>query len=596
MNHKQKRLAKQMASLLAIFAGAALLLGAMLLLPGRTAASSHREAPLISKDPYADNTDTYAFVSPDNPDRLVLAASWIPFEGPEGGPNYWEWDDNVLYQIHVDVDGDAQPDVNYSLQSVTQAPEGAYTFLYNTGPVTTLNDPDLNRRQYVTVYEQFTPGMEPAGSVTHTHTLMASEVIPPVNVGSKSTPDYEQLMQEGVHTYTDAGNGDVVQVFAGQTDDAFFVDLQVFDLLTLRGQSPPVGYSEGNNVPVDSVSGFNVHSLVVEVPIDRLVRDSEPVLGVWSTASRPTMRVLQGLGGTPPGGATHSGDFVQVSRLGMPLVNEVVIPMNLKDTFNALPPELDLSAYSLLQGSVEDAEVARLLCQLYGIPLPADGDDDCDTDYTPGTPRSGRGDIFDIFLRGMVLENPFTVTRTNGLSETLPAGTNINRPAGAVPAEMIRINTSISGADCAPEPSRLGLLGGDACGFPNGRRLTDDVVDIELLAVAGAAYEALDARDSSFSFDPSLISVLDDNVDANDRPFQDVFPYLAPANSGQSHFHDNPILQAFVPIVVKGQAMAQSAGEAAAKHPIQAAAVAGGAFLAAPAILWLRRRKDEKRV
>jgi hypothetical protein len=240
--------------------------------------------------------------------------------------------------------------------------------------------------------------------------------------------------------------------------------------------------------------------------------------------------------------------------------------------------------------------VGRLLCQLYGIPLPADGDDDCDTDYTSGTPRSGRGDIFDIFLQGMVLENSFTITRANGLTETLPAGTNINRPDSVVPAEMLRINTSISGADCAPEPSQLGLLGGDACGFPNGRRLTDDVVDIELLAVAGAAYKTLDDRDSSFSFDPSLISVLDDNIDANDRPFQDVFPYLAPANSGQSHLHDNPILQAFVPIVVKGQAMVQGAGESVAEHPIQATAVAGGAAFLAPAILWLRSRKDEKRV
>jgi hypothetical protein len=233
----------------------------------------------------------------------------------------------------------------------------------------------------------------------------------------------------------------------------------------------------------------------------------------------------------------------------MPLVNEVVIPLALKDAFNTLLPSQDLGVYTdglgedvgaLLQKSVEDPEVGRLLCGLYGVPLPADANDNCSTEVDVETPRSGRGDIFDIFLTGMVLADDFTITTKNG-PVTLPAGFNVNRPAGIQPAEMIRINTDIKGDLCSPTPSRLGVLGGDACGFPNGRRLTDDIVEIELLAVAGAAYQVLDGRDASFSFNPALIDVLDDGVDSNDRLFRNAFPYFAQAQSGQAHFHQNQL-------------------------------------------------------
>jgi hypothetical protein len=146
----------------------------------------------------------------------------------------------------------------------------------------------------------------------------------------------------------------------------------------------------------------------------------------------------------------------------------------------------------------------------------------------------------------MKLAKPFTIATKNG-SVTLPAGANVNQPANVVPAEMLRINTDIKGDLCAPTPSRLGVLGGDACGFPNGRRLTDDVVEIELLAVAGAAYGVLDGRDASFSFDPALIDVLTDRVDGNDMPFRATFPYVAPAQSGQAHWHQNPLFNVLLP-------------------------------------------------
>lgn len=512
--------------------GVMVMLAALLMPSTSTLASSHREAPLISQDPFADNTDTYVWIPQGVTDRLVLAASWIPFEGPEGGPNYWEWGKDILYDIYVDTDGDATANVTYTLSSRVEILNDA-TFLYNTNAIDTIDDTDWNRRQYYTVVEQWAAGSQPTG-VASTNTLVDDELAAPANIGSKSTGSYGTLEMQAMYEFVDPANSDSLDVFAGQTDDPFFVDLQVFDLLTLRGQAPPIGYTLRPNGPVDSVAGFNVHSLVIELPISRLTSaHGEPVVGVWSATRRPTVTILG------DGQQTTSVDYVQVSRLGMPLVNEVVLPMGLKDVFNSIPPSVDLTVYSLLQESVEDPEVGNLLCALYGVPLPGDTDDDCDTEYTVDSPRSGRGDIFDIFLTGMVLENPFTITLADGSLLELPAGFNVNRPAAVVPAEMIRINTTISGSLCAPEPSRLGVLGGDACGFPNGRRLTDDVVEIELLAVAGAAYEVLDDRDGDFTFNPALIDVLTDGVDKNDRPVRDTFPYIPQAQSGQRHRHTN---------------------------------------------------------
>lgn len=527
--HLRSKLVRRSAAILTMLSIPLLLLAAVMLLSNPAAASSHREAPLISQDAFADNTDTYVFVSPADPSRLVLVASWIPFEGPEGGPNYFEWGKDVLYDIYVDTNGDASSDVTYTLSSRVQV-INPNTFLYNVNTINNLKDRDWNRRQFITVTESFAPGSAPAG-IASTNVLVANKLTAPVNIGNKSTPNFDNMEASARYSFVDT-NG-TVRVYGGQTDDAFWVDLQVFDLLTLRGQAPPIGYSSGPNTPVDSVAGFNVHSLVIEVPISRLTSAyGDPVVGVWAAARRPSTTVLSA------GSQATSGPYVQVSRLGMPLVNEVVLPMGLKDIFNGIPPSVDLTVYSALQESVEDPEVGNLLCGLYGVPLPGDTGSDCDTDYVAGTPRSGRGDIFDIFLTGMVLANPFTITTASG-PVMLPAGFNVNRPASVTPAEMIRINTGISGPLCSPTPSRLGVLGGDACGFPNGRRLADDIVEIELLAVAGAAYEVLDDRDASFTFNPALISVLDDGINANDVPFRSTFPYIGRAQSGQSHQHTN---------------------------------------------------------
>lgn len=529
-----------------------------------TNASSHREAPLISSDPDADATDFYMFVSPTNPNNLVLIANYIPFSAPEGAPNFNAFSPNVRYEINLDTVGDAKAHVTYRFEfsAPARVNNGGLTFLYNTGPITSLNDPDLKVRQTYKVTEIVT-----YGSTTTTNVIAENLPVPPPNIGSKSTPNYGALVSEALAAGTIGAGAGQIKAFAGPRDDPFWVDLgSIFDLLSLRGQLAPVGYPGGPTVGVDNLSGFNVYSLALEVPISRIFSGApagETVVGGWTAASRPAMRTLTGVSGILAGNGaeTHSGNYVQVSRLGMPLVNEAVIPAALKDAFNNLTPDQDAAIYTasaaplkdvgdLLQRSVENPELGVLLCSLYGVPLPkapTSGDQKCNTPVDVDAPGSGRGDIFSIFLTGMKLTRPFSIV-TKGGNVTLPAGTVVNQPtkgtngsgAGIVPAEMLRVNTALKGDLCSPTPSRLGVLGGDACGFPNGRRLADDVVEIELLAVAGAAYNVLaPANQPTFGFNSSLAGVLTDSVDFNDRSFLGEFPYLATPHQGQEHLHTN---------------------------------------------------------
>ena len=393
-----------------ILAAAVIAGGSLTAMRAPAGASSHREAPLISNDAQADTTDVYAFVSPERQDSVTLIGSWIPLESPEGGPNYYKFGDDVLYTINIDNDGDAKPDVAYEFDFNTVVNNPA-TFLYNTGPVTALNDPDLNVRQYYTVTEIITDGVTATSTV-----ILGNKMVPPVNIGSKSTPSFTQLSDAGVYSYgTGAGE---IKVFAGQSDDPFWVDLgSVFDLLSLRGQAAPIGYAGGPTPGLDGLAGYNVHSIAIQVPISKALTyapSGETVIGVWATSSRQTITTIGALNSR-----SYSGPYAQVSRLGMPLVNEAVIPLALKDAFNSLKPEQDAVLYTggagngirdLLQKSVEDPELGNLLCGLYGVPLPADANDDCKTEVALGTPRSGRGDIFDVFLTGMVLTRPFTIT------------------------------------------------------------------------------------------------------------------------------------------------------------------------------------------
>ncbi len=427
-------------------------------------ASSHREAPRTSGDPTADNTDLYAFVSPNNPDRVTLIANFIPFEAPYGGPNFFTFDDHVLYEIMVDNDGDAVEDVTFQFTFRTDV-RNPNTFLYNTGPITSLDSATFNVRQFYTVTR--VDGPRRRGRAT----VLASDVpTPPVNIGPRSTPNYEALAASAIRQLPGG-----IQVFAGQRDDPFFVDLNVFDLLAV----PPADTSN-----FDSLAGFNVHTIAIEVPIGSLTAsggrptgasDPNAVIGVWSTASRPSVTSRGG------GEERHSTNYVQVSRLGQPLVNEVVIPRGVKNTFNALEPTGDGAALSF----VTDPEVPKLLSALFGI-------------QSPPAPRN---DLVTIFLTGIP---------------------GLNQRPNVTPSEMLRLNVAIA-STASPNP--LGVLGGDTQGFPNGRRLGDDVVDIALRAMAGAT-------PLTPSFNTGINARLGDGVPANDKPLLPSFPFVPTPQPG----------------------------------------------------------------
>lgn len=432
-------------------------------------ASSHREAPMITEDPTADNTDVYAFVSPDRPDTVTVVADWIPLEEPGGGPYYYRFSDDALYEIHMDTNGDSFDDVTFQFRFRTTF-RNPDTALYNTGPVTSLDDPDLNLVQTYSVTKLYN-GVQ--------YDLAKELVVPPVNIGPRSTPDYEKnLGSKGVY---DVGYGE--RVFAGQRDDPFFIDVAAgFDLLGLRP------FNEAHKIPkptapgVDQLAKYNVHSIAVQVPISVLMPDpnADPVVGVWASTSRRQTRVYRDDGAA----AAYSGKWVQVSRLGMPLVNELVIPTKLKDRFNSSKPNDDAQFGSF----VLDPEPARLIPALY-----------------PGVmvPPAPRNDLVAVYLTGIP---------------------GLNKPASGVPSEMIRLNMSIPPTDPA-KASRLGILGGDKAGFPNGRRLADDVHDIGLRVLAGAS-------PLTPAFDKAPNNQLGDGVDANNKPFKSTFPYVAEPIAG----------------------------------------------------------------
>jgi hypothetical protein len=443
-------------------------------------ASSHREAPTISEDPVADNTDTYAFVSPDRPDTVTIAANWIPLEEPAGGPNFNKFGDDVRYRIYVDNNGDAIQDVTYEwrFRTVVRNPN---SFLYNTGPVTALNDPDLNIRQTYSV----------ARIKGGKRTVLANNLpVPPANIGPRSTPNYDQLAAAGVRR---AGGA---TLFAGPRDDAFFVDLgSAFDLLGLRPLNQAHAIKLDNANGRDGVGGYNTHTIAIQVPIKDLTaggkaltgpKDPNAVIGVWATSDRRQVRVLPSKGGKP---ASH-GKWVQVSRLGMPLVNEVVVPLGQKDRFNASKPRDDAQFGRF----VLDPEPARLIPALY-----------------PGVkvPPAPRNDLAAIFLTGIP---------------------GLNQPAKVRPAEMIRLNMGIPPTP-VDQQNRLGLLAGQNDGFPNGRRLIDDVTDIELRALAGGTPFTPD-------FNKAPNNALTDGVDRNDTnngAFGAQFPYLNSPHQGYDH-------------------------------------------------------------
>lgn len=484
------------------------------LAPNSATASSHREAPAIAGFPQYDNTDVYAFVSPDKPDSVTMIANWIPFEEAAGGPNFYPFATDARYEINIDNDGDAKRDLTYRW-TFTSTYASKDTFLLNTGQVDSLADPDLNFWQS---YQLLEIHWAADGTQTSVQEIAHHLPVAPSNVGKASMPNYQKLRDGAVKSVS----GDI-KLFAGQADDAFYLDLRVFDLLYGGDQS-----EVGN----DTLAPYNVNTIAIQVPKSRVTSDGDPVIGIWSTTSR----------------RNASGEYVQVSRLGMPLVNEVVVPVKDKDRFNASKPSGDAQ----FQSYVTNPEVPRLIEKIYKIKAPA-------------TPRQ---DLVQAFLTGIP---------------------GLNQPKNVTASEQLRLNTSIAPT---ASPKRLGALEGDKAGFPNGRRLTDDVVDITLQVAEGEL--AGSAND------------LGDAVNANDTSFGNSFPYVALPKAGSvtraSGSKATPQANSSSPAPTTSSILTGGAGEPSTSPAASASAAqmtdliplgsaVGGAFLLAFGAAWLWRKR-----
>ncbi len=547
-------------------------------------ASSHREAPLISNDPLADNTDLYAFRSPDNPNTITIIAAYIPSELAFGGPNYYTFGENVRYEIHIDNDvstpGD---DVTYRFTFTQENEDGSTFFNIRLGM--------QNLKTTYKVERSLDGGQS-------FQTIVENGIVPPPNIGPRSiesgaglgSPNYLAQYLKGV-SFTSTGE----TTFAGPVDDPFFVDLGgIFDL----GNSPR---QDGPNR--DALAGTNVHAIALQIPIANLLKkgapaqptsilDSDYVIGVWASASRPAVKTL-----TPGGAPSYSGDWVQVSRLGMPLTNEAVIPIGQKDFWNRITPYEEIAettmdeyfynpelalymdddqfggavpAFASLRiqtnslGSFDFSNGADGLYGLKGNPALAGTALDDAVFGTlllpaPGKPRSV--DLWPAFHTGVPNVIPYQLATGKG-GNPLAAGkpfVNNFLPNGG---DMLRLNMAVPPTPRTdPNFSSLGLIQAAAIGltvapfnttadlefipnmdgFPNGRRLEDDVTRIELQAVGGAVlaavglwYDDYDPATSPSPVTQDLLNVLtySTGVEQNDKAFFDTFPYLALPSRG----------------------------------------------------------------
>src|SRR3954470_17975525 len=432
--------------------------------------SSHREAPLTSIDPTADDTDVYAFTAKDATDKLTVVANWIPFEDPAGGPNFYRFDDRAKYYINIDNGGDGRPDVRYQFRFHTKV-RNPDSFLYALPGVSSITDPKLNVVQTYDVRRETYKNGERVASKLVAHGLPTA----PNNVGPKTIPDYAAVAAQANRSLPGGG-----KVFAGQVDDPFFVDLgTTFDAINIRKGTGAQGGGR------DDLAGYNVHAIALEIPKAHVTRDAKPVagpkaanavVGVWASTERPRQMVTQAARSAKAKRSQADGD-VQVSRLGNPLVNEVVIPLGKKDYFNATQPADDAKNFGKYVVSPELAKVINILFPGLNVP------------------ENDRTDIVQALLTGIP-----------GLTQIDPK---------APPTDTLKVNlaTAPSGTE-----NRFGVLAGDNQGFPNGRRLGDDVTDIELRVIGG--------------FLKGNKLPLGDGVDGNDVPFRTAFPYVALAHDG----------------------------------------------------------------
>jgi hypothetical protein len=463
--------------------------------PRGAKASSHAEAPLIGQDPRADNTDLYAFVSPEDTSTVTMIANYIPLEAPASGPNFYSFDDSAVYEINVDNNGDGDEDVSYQFRFNT-ATKNPNMFLYNTGPISLQSDGTYANWNRPQTYSVTVVRSQNNGEDTTSKVLGRNIPTPPDNVGPRSTTNYDALAAGAVKSLPGG-----IKVFAGQRDDPFFVDLgSIFDLAGLRPFNPfhliPLGAAPG----VDALTNYNTHSIEIQVPIAQLAKAPNSTIGIYASASRSKESILR-KDGTKDG----QGPFVQVSRLGNPLINEVVIPLGSKDFWNRSDPADD----SQFESNYSNPEVSALENLLYGA-ANANG-------VLQPIAEHGRTDLDTILLTGVP-----------GLNFT-----------GTTQADLLRLNTDIKpgangacpgGTASAAQPDRLAVLNADLCGYPNGRRLADDVVDIDLRVFAQGYGSFLNGAFGLPNLSPN--NVLGDGVDTNDVSFSNTFPYVASPHQG----------------------------------------------------------------
>jgi hypothetical protein len=468
-------------------------------------AASHREAPLIALDPAADNTDTYAFRSWQDPSKVVFIANVIPGQDPGDGPNYFNFDDEVLYAINIDnnQDGVAE-DIVYEFRFKTETRPILGSLLF---PLPYVGNPHIPVPEIQGITKLDGPGSEGLSrrqtyTVTEVRGNKRTEVFKgqkliavPSNVGPATMPNYESLAAQGI--YTDSATG--IKVFAGQRAETFYIDLgAVFDTANLRRFLPLLTAAEDANdsvnpFGVNRFSGTNVTSIAIEVPITRITQDgksaeetSTPVIGMYASTARQKVKQLAG-----DGTSKLAGPWTQVSRLANPLVNELIIDTPSKDLWNSQEPEDEAQ----FQEFYKNPSIAQALALIFNVPV------------TP-TPRTD--------LMSLLLKYP---------GQAL-AGNNCGSPC----SELLRLNLQVTPAQ--PEnQKRLGGLAGDAAGFPNGRRPNDDVTDIAIRVVGGENYIAARAGDG-VNF---LQGAQGSNLTANG--IYKVFPYLPTPYDGRNRRH-----------------------------------------------------------
>jgi hypothetical protein len=489
------------------------ILAVLMAAPVTTLEAGHRDAPIVSLDQKANVTDFFAFVSYDDPTKVTFLMNVDPFLEPGNGPNYFPFDPGIQYTINIDNNNDALADISFQIQFTTtiKAPANPLAFLgAGQGIIAPANSPAPVAPGTPIVPPAITSlsGAGAAGlslSQTYTVTMVKGGVSTPLtnqatgplyavptNVGPRTMPNYPALAAQGIYTLSDG-----IKVFAGTADDPFFSDLggqfDTFNFRTGAGGgvlSAAADADDHTNTASDYVSGYNVNTIAIEVPITMLTKtgtllpatSTNATIGAWATTARQRTLVLRAP--LPP---VASGSFSQIHRMGNPLIDDLIIGTGSKDFWSMSQPVND----SQFASSYLDPLLARLFNSIYGIAIP-----------TP--PRT---DLLPLITYAPPIAAPGTT-------------------AGPI-ADMLRLNT---GVGPTPEPSRkrLGLLAGDAAGYPNGRRVSDDVTDITMRVVAGILVG------------PQYNYPLGDGVNTNDVPYQETFPYVAWAQSGRQRRHIDP--------------------------------------------------------